>query len=147
MVTLLSSLIGFIGAMVPDVFALLRERQDRQFEREMLALQLKQQELGRSERLDEVRARTDAAEARALYQTWKTGVEWVDALNGTVRPVLAYAFFLLYASTKLLQWGLLDTASPLPWQVQALWGEEDQAIFAGIISFYFGQRAFGKLRK
>lgn len=146
MVTLLSSLIGFLGAMVPDIFSLLRERQDRQFERELLELQLKQQEQGRSERLEEVRLRAGAVEARALYQTWKSGVEWVDALNGTVRPVLAYAFFLLYAATKCAQWSLLD-AHPLPWQVKDLWGEEDQAIFAGIISFYFGQRAFGKLRK
>jgi hypothetical protein len=27
-----------------------------------------------------------------------------------------------------------------------LWQAEDQAIFAGIISFYFGQRAMSKLR-
>ena len=146
MVTLLSSLIGFFGAMVPDIFALLRERQDRQFERELLELQLKQQELSRSDRLEEVRLQAGATEARALYQTWKSGVEWVDALNGTVRPLLAYAFFLLYASTKFLQWSLIGD-QPLPWQLQSLWGEEDQAIFAGIISFYFGSRAMNKLRQ
>ncbi|MBY0354714.1 MAG: hypothetical protein K2Q12_03170 [Rickettsiales bacterium] len=61
--------------------------------------------------------------------------------------MLAYSFFALYAATKCLQWGLLDMHSPLPWQVQALWGEEDQAIFAGIISFYYGQRAFSKQRR
>lgn len=147
MVTLLGSLIGFFGAMVPDVFALLRNRADQRFEKEVLELQLKQQAEGRTERLEEVRLRTDAMEARAIYQTWRTGVVWVDALNGTVRPVLAYAFFLLYAATKLLQWSLLDAVHPLPWQVQSLWGEEDQAIFAGIISFYFGQRAMAKTRR
>jgi hypothetical protein len=29
--------------------------------------------------------------------------------------------------------------------VEVLWNGEDQAIFAGIISFYYGQRALGKL--
>lgn len=148
MVTLVSTLIGFLGAMVPEAFSLLRERSDRRFEREMLEMQLRQQAQASSERLEEVRSRSDVLEARALYTTWKSGVEWVDALNGSVRPVLAYAFFLLYASTKLLQWQTLADGAPLPWQIQSLiqslWGEEDQAIFAGIISFYFGQRAFQK---
>jgi hypothetical protein len=147
MITLFGSIIGFLGAMVPDVFSLLRNRADQRFEKELLELQLKQQAEGRTERLEEVRLRTDAVEARAIYKTWRSGVAWVDALNGTVRPVLAYAFFLLYAATKLLQWSLLDATHPLPWQVQGLWGEEDQAIFAGIISFYFGQRAMAKTRR
>jgi hypothetical protein len=72
----------------------------------------------------------------------------VDALNGTVRPVLAYAFFLLYFTVKCMQFALIDWGQPpLPWQVQALWGAEDQAIFAGIIAFYYGQRAMGKARR
>jgi len=60
------------------------------------------------------------------------------ALNGTVRPVIAYSFFALYASVKAIQF-----SANLPW---LLWTAEDQAIFAGIISFYFGQRAMSKLR-
>ncbi|MFO1242038.1 MAG: hypothetical protein U1E36_02395 [Rickettsiales bacterium] len=36
----------------------------------------------------------DIAESRALYQTYNTGIRWVDTLNGTVRPVIAYNFFL-----------------------------------------------------
>jgi hypothetical protein len=147
MVTLLGSLLGFIGAVLPDVFALLRERGDRRFEREMVELQLAQQAARRTERLEEVRLHHDTAQARVLYQTWRSGVAWVDALNGTVRPVLAYAFFLLYGVTKLLHFHLLASAPLLPWQLEALWGAEDQAIFAGIISFYFGQRAMAKTRR
>jgi hypothetical protein len=67
------------------------------------------------------------------------GIRWVDALNGTVRPVIAYSFFILYALVKGMQF-----SAGLPW---LLWTEEDQAIFAGIISFYFGQRAMSKLRQ
>jgi len=41
---------------------------------------------------------------------------------------------------------MVDLASPLPWHMEMLWSLEDQAIFAGIISFYFGQRAMSKVR-
>ncbi len=54
------------------------------------------------------------------------------------RPVIAYSFFILYALVKVMQF-----SADMPW---LLWTAEDQAIFAGIISFYFGQRAMAKLR-
>lgn len=53
--------------------------------------------------------------------------------------IIAYSFFLLYTVVKVMQF-----SAGLPW---LLWTEEDQAIFAGIISFYFGQRAMSKLRQ
>jgi len=39
---------------------------------------------------------------------------------------------------------VMQFSADLPW---LLWTAEDQAIFAGIISFYFGQRAMSKLRQ
>lgn len=144
MITLLGSLFGFLSAMLPEGLSFLRERADREHELKILSLQMEQQRLGHTQRLDEIRVQSDSAEMRALYKTYQSGVEWVDALNGTVRPVLAYSFFLLYAVVKLYQFGESDMS--LPWTVERLWGEEDQAIFAGIISFYFGQRAFRKAR-
>jgi hypothetical protein len=97
-----------------------------------------QQAQGHANRLEEIHVEADIAESRALYRTYNTGIRWVDALNGTVRPVIAYSFFILYASVKIMHF-----SADLPW---LLWSEEDQAIFAGIISFYFGQRAMSKLR-
>ncbi|MBN8531560.1 MAG: hypothetical protein J0L97_06855 [Alphaproteobacteria bacterium] len=99
---------------------------------------MQQQAQGHANRLEEIQTQADIAESRALYRTYNTGIRWVDALNGTVRPVIAYAFFLLYAVVKAMQF-----SADLPW---LLWTEEDQAIFAGIISFYFGQRAMSKMR-
>lgn len=63
-----------------------------------------------------------------------------------MRPVLAYAFFLLYFTIKCMQFAIVDLTDPMPWQIVGLWSVEDQAIFAGIISFYFGQRAMSKVR-
>ncbi|MBL0319353.1 MAG: hypothetical protein IPP74_08720 [Alphaproteobacteria bacterium] len=92
---------------------------------------------GHQEKLEETNAQADIAESQALYKTYTSGIGWVDALNGTVRPVIAYSFFILYATVKVMHF-----STNLPW---LLWTEEDQAIFSGIISFYFGQRAMSKI--
>lgn len=142
MITLWGSLLGFIGALMPEALKLFRDYHDRRHELAVMDRQMELQKLGHSQRLEEIRIGADATETQALYQTWKTGVDWVDALNGTVRPVLAYAFFLLYAAVKIAQGCMLsDGGAAMPQLLPMLWNVEDQAIFAGIISFYFGQRA------
>lgn len=138
MITLLGSLLGFISAGFPDFLKLFRDSQDNKHELKILEMQMEQQRLGHSNRLEEIQVNADIAESRALYKTYHTGIGWVDALNGTVRPVIAYSFFILYAAVKAMQF-----SADIPAQ---LWTQEDQAIFAGIISFYFGQRAMAKLR-
>lgn len=141
MVTLIGALLGFFGSMIPEALAFIRERNDKKHELLIMQMQLKQQREGYSQRLDDIAMQHDISQTQSLYRTFKHDVVWVNALNGTVRPVLAYAFFLLYASVKMIH--VVSYDATLPWQ---LWGQEDQAIFSAIISFYFGQRAFGKLR-
>ena len=144
MITLLGSLIGFLGAAFPDILKLYRDKADREHELRILALQIEQQKQGAAQRLEEIRTSADISESVALYKTYQTGVRWVDALNGTVRPLLAYAFFVLYATAKLLQFYVIAPNDVT--MIGMLWQGEDQAIFSGIISFYFGQRAMSKLR-
>ena len=149
MMTLLGAMLGFLSSAFPDILRFFRDREDRTHEIEVLKLQLQQQADGQASRLEEIRIGASAIEMQALYQTYHTGVEWVDALNGTVRPMIAYAFFLLYSLLKLMTYASLNPHLGLPAGViyATLWTEEDAAIFAGIISFYFGQRAMGKMRK
>lgn len=146
MVTLLGSLIGFISAAFPDLLKIWRDAADRKHELTILRMQMEQAAQGHQQRLEEINTQADIAESKALYRTYYSGIKWVDALNGTVRPVLAYAFFLLYFTIKCMQFAMVDLGNPLPWHMDMLWSVEDQAIFAGIISFYFGQRAMSKVR-
>ena len=139
MITLLGALIGFISSAFPDLLKIWRDAADRKHELAILQMQMEQQRQGHTNRLEEINVQADIAESRTLYKTYNTGIKWVDALNGTVRPVIAYSFFILYAVVKAMQFSV-----DLPW---LLWTAEDQAIFAGIISFYFGQRAMSKLRQ
>ncbi len=146
MMTLLATLLGFLSSAFPDVLRLVRDSADRKHELAILQMQLEQQRQGHVNRLEEIQIAADSIESRALYKTYSIGIKWVDALNGTVRPVLAYSFFLLYSAVKYAQIAIILDAASLVEAFPLIWHAEDQTIFAGIISFYFGQRAMLKLR-
>ncbi|XVN43334.1 MAG: hypothetical protein RCG15_03420 [Candidatus Rickettsia vulgarisii] len=48
---------------------------------------------------------------------------------------------------KYLQYKTIKNTTALIEYIDILWNIDDQAILAGIISFYFGQRMFNKLWK
>lgn len=146
MITLLASLAGFISSLIPEIMKYFVDKNDKNHELRILEYQLKIQESKMNNHLEEIIAVQNANEAQAIYKTYKTGISWVDALNGTVRPVLAYAFFFIYVFIKFLQYKLIMSVSEISDIVEILWSIDDQAIFAGIISFYFGQRAVARVR-
>jgi len=146
MMTLLATLLGFISSTFPDLLKLWKDGADRKHELEILKLQIEQQRQGHVNRLEEIQIAADSLESKVLYKTYSIGIKWVDALNGTVRPVLAYSFFLLYATVKYAQITMLLDSINLLEAFPLIWQDEDQTIFAGIISFYFGARAMSKLR-
>ncbi len=147
MITLLASIAGFISSIFPELFKFLHNRADNAHELAIMQLQMQSAALDRDVRKEEIGAYADVSESNALYRTYKTGIEWVDGLNGTVRPVITYAFFLEYVLIKYLQYALLPLHAAPFMYLDALWTQEDQCIFAGVISFYFGQRAMNKGRK
>jgi len=146
MITLLASIAGFISSLIPDLLKYLLDKGDKKHELEILKYQIQMQEKGIDNRLQEILAVNDISAAKALYSTYKTGITWVDGLNGSVRPVLAYAFFAIYAFTKFMQYQIIANSNFIQ-KIEIIWTGEDQAIFAGIISFYYSQRALSKVRK
>lgn len=147
MLTLLGSLIGFFGSFAPDLLALFKQKGEFKQELAIMDMQRKANKELAGQKLEQINAEADIAETKVIYETWKTNVAWVDTLNGSVRPVLAYAFFILYATVKVLTYVELPENVDIQIIKATLWTQEDAAIFAGIISFYFGQRAMAKLRK
>ena len=146
MITLLASLAGFISSLIPEIMKYFVDKRDKFHEIQILEYQIKLNQLNSESRLEEIIINNRVGETQALYRTYKTGVSWIDALNGSVRPVLAYAFFTIYTSVKYLQYLIISDAISITDIVSILWSLEDQAIFASIISFYFGQRALSKIR-
>lgn len=146
MITLLASLVGFISSLIPEIMKFFIDRNDKKHEIQILEYQIKMQKFRHNNSLEEITAVGNIDEIRNIYKTYKTGICWVDALNGTVRPLLAYAFFAMYGFIKFLQYKIISASISISSLNNILWCEDDQAIFAGIISFYFGQRAIHKMR-
>ena len=144
MITLLASIAGFITSTIPEIFKFFSDRNDKKHELEIMDRQIAWQRERISTRLEEISGYTDVAETKALYSTFKSGICWIDALNASIRPMLAYSFFALYVAIKYLQFKMLSMAHDHMDIINTLWSVDDQAIFAGIISFYFGQRAMRK---
>jgi len=63
-------------------------------------------------------------------------------LNGSVRPVLAYSFFIMYVAVKYLQYNAISASAHIVEHIEIIWNIDDQAIFASVVSFYYGQRTF-----
>lgn len=149
MLTLLGSLLGFLGSIMPEFFKNFQDKRDKIHELEMLKLQLEQQKAGISERLEALQIQSSASERQEIYKTFYSGNASTDKLNSIVRPTIALGFFGLYCLLKIMAYLAISNLENAPFMIiyQTLWNEEDGAIFAGIISFYFGNRAMGKVRR
>lgn len=145
MVTLFASIAGFITSIIPELLKFLRDKYDKKHELEIMDRQIKCGTNFSKPTIDEIYIAKDIAETASLYNTYKVGISWVDALNGSVRPVLAYSFFALYSAMKAIQYSAINASAIAIEYMDILWNVDDQAIFAGIISFYFGQRTFSKI--
>jgi hypothetical protein len=71
--------------------------------------------------------------------------EWMKNLRASVRPVITYGFFflLLFVDVGLFAYGWSRDV-PFTELAEMLWDSDTQALFASIIAFHFGGRAFGK---
>lgn len=147
MITLVASIAGFIGALLPELLKIFADRLDKKHELAIMDRQIAMSEKGLNTRLNEVANYADMIEAKALYTTFKSNVAWVDALNSAVRPILAYSFFGLYSVIKYFELKMVVSLADYRIIIDTLWNMEDQAIFSCIIGFYFGQRAMIRLSR
>jgi hypothetical protein len=76
-----------------------------------------------------------------------SGVIWVDALSASVRPVITYWFMGLYCAAKTAAFAAAVTAGA-GWgeAILHVWTEADQALWAGVLNFWFLGRVFDRAR-
>lgn len=74
-------------------------------------------------------------------------MRWADALSASVRPVITYWFMALYCSAKTAAFAAAVTAGA-GWGAAILhaWTEADQALWAGVLNFWFLGRVFDRVR-
>lgn len=150
MITLLGSVFGLAGSLLPHLINFLKQKEDNKQQLAIMDRQLDLEKFKGSQKILEIGAETDKAQMEHIYQPQQVlGISWVDALAGSVRPILAYAFFMLYAAVKFSNFFVLYHAGQdVGWTeaLQSTWHDEDWGIFSAIIAYYFGARTFSKLR-
>ena len=143
MLSLFGSLLGFGTSFLPKVMEYFQDRQDKAHELAVMEKQMAMQERGHEMRLDEINIEADIRETESLHKhDRKTGVTWVDALRGSVRPVVTYIMVLEFVFIKTAAMYLIFGTDGVTLDTLALvWDEETRALFAAILSFWFGHRA------
>lgn len=154
--TLLGGMLGGAFRLAPEILKWLDRRGERGHELAMQDKALEFEKLRGAQRVAEIGASADAAwnvgaldtlrEAVAA-QGQRSGARWADALSASVRPVITYWFMALYcaAKTAALVAGLQGGAGWMP-AIQAAWSEADQALWAGVLNFWFLGRVFDRVR-
>jgi hypothetical protein len=149
MLSLMGSLLGFGTSFLPKVMEFFQDRSDKKHELAVMEVQIRQQKELADQKLEAINVEADIREIEALQKSMQpSGVKWIDGLRGSVRPVITYSFFILFTFTEVAAY-LSLTASGVSGldAAQIIWDEETKALFAAVISFWFGGRAIARLSK
>ena len=143
MLSLLGSLLGFTSSFLPKVIDYFQDRRDKAHELALLDLQIAAQRDSHLQRLEEINIDADIREAESLHRhDRKVGIGWVDALRGSVRPVVTYIMVLEFVFVKSAAMYLIFGADGVNLAtLNMVWDDETRALLAAILSFWFGHRA------
>jgi hypothetical protein len=154
--TLLGGLLGGAFRLAPEVLKWLDRQGERGHELAMQDKAIEFEKIRGAQRMAEIGASADAAwnsgaiEAlrdAARTQGEKTGVAWADALSISVRPVITYCFMMLYCAAKTAAFAAaLQAGAEWTSAVVHAWTEADQALWAGVLNFWFLGRVFDRVR-
>ena len=154
--TLLGGLLGGAFRLAPEILKWMDRNGERSHELSMQDKALEFERLRGAQRMGEINAAADAAWNTGAIEALKeavaaqgrpSGVKWVDGLSSSVRPVLTYWFMLLYCAAKTAVFvGAISAGADWGSAVQSAWTEADQALWAGVLNFWFIGRVFDRVR-
>jgi hypothetical protein len=171
MITLLSTIVSFLMGGLPKLLDFFQDRADKKHELALAQMQIQRElELRKAgfeaqERIEHIRSEqleieTKSSEKQALIGAQQAEMQaiyahdtslnegtsqWMRNLRASVRPVITYGFFfLLVAIDVALAWHGISSGVSFENLAEQLWDNETQTLFASIIAFHFGGRAFGK---
>ena len=152
--TLMGGLLGGAFRLAPEFLKWLDRKGERGHELAMQDKALEFEKVRGASRMAEIGAGADAAwntgAIEALRdavrtQGEKTGVLWADALSSSVRPIITYWLMALYCAAKTVAFmAALNAGAGWGAAVLAAWSEADQALWAGVLNFWFLSRTFEK---
>lgn len=144
MLSLLGAGLGFFTSIVPDILGFFKQKQADKHELAMMDKMTEravQESEAKLQMIDETMSGEEANTARnAEAKVAVKADKWVTNLSGTVRPVITYAFFIeIMVLTLAVFNGWIDKE-----QYQMVWNHEMQAVWAAVVSFWFGSRELRK---
>lgn len=151
MLSIIGSLLGFASSTAPAIMDHFASKEDRKHElNKMRAMADMRKEGAELDMQFYERMGADKEHQRLIDHdvSINKGTGIIAGLQKSVRPVITYAFFGLFATIEItLLMEALEKGTDFSEAIQLLWDEDTKAIFAAIISFWFGSRAVEKARK
>lgn len=148
---LIGGAIGAVARFAPEVLKFFDRKNERKHELAISAQQMELVKVQGNMKLDSDRIIADGQQMVAgleaikeAYNTQKTGFKFADTVSALVRPGVTYMVVGFWAIVKVAAY--VQLSGDLPWEVaiQTIWGDNDWAMFAGIINFWFLGRVFEK---
>ncbi|QEP43022.1 hypothetical protein D5085_07775 [Ectothiorhodospiraceae bacterium BW-2] len=145
--TLLGGLLGGTFRLAPEVLKWIDRKGERQHQLKLQQQTLELEKLRGSQQLAEQQAEAQTSwnsgamatlQQAVTSQGHSSGVRWADGLSASVRPVITYWFMLLYCTAKTaIFMAAINAGSSWDSAVLHAWTEADQALWAGVLNFWF----------
>lgn len=153
--TLIGTLLGGVFRMLPEVLKWMDRKDERKHELSMFDKQLAADKMRADAQQQALQTEADTimggAELAAMIaatnaQSVKSGVKWVDALSSLMRPLITFWWVIVLYSVALVArfWVLVQAGTSNLDAIVLLWGADEKAIVASIISFWFVDRSLRK---
>ena len=160
MLSLVSRLLGFASAGLPKALDFLQNRSDQKHELALMAAQ-RERDLALAKegflaqaRVEEIKTeqvymQTQTQERLAMYKHDSSladgGSRWVINLRASVRPVVTYLFVgLLIVVDVAGIWYAYSTGIAFAEAMEIVFSDDELAMLAAILSFWFGSQAWNK---
>ena len=153
MLSLFGSLLGFGTSFLPTLLGFFEQGQKNRHQLKLLEAQAKLAEVLSQLKLEELDVAADVEESRSIYEhaaqlARSNKSSFISALQASVRPVVTYFFFILFATIKgLAVYVAVQEGDDVSQAILASWDEETKILFSTVISFWFGQRGMKSIRK
>jgi hypothetical protein len=151
---------GFAAGGLPKVLDFVQDRGDKKHELAMMAanrereIALAREGFVAQARVEEIKTEQVAMQTQAQEKLamWKHDMKigegaspWVINLRASVRPVVTYVFVGLLVVVDVAGiWYAYSTGVAFAQAMEMVFSDDEMAILAAIISFWFGSQAFNK---
>lgn len=147
MITLISTIVGFLASLLPAVVKIVEKKTDYSHEYKLRELEVAaaKEGIALQTRLEQIKALIEQNRAIYVHDESLVGNDFINNLRASVRPVVTYVFFLLFfiIKTMVLMAGI-QQGLPLDQLINLIWDEYTASIFGAIIAFWFGSRLWEK---